>query len=170
MAYFYWTHNFNRNCCFISYIEIAIVRILTLRRMTCRMLQFFLFFYMSLGDVEKQWQARFPESHQHPHSTLPLADLLCRELVFKHGIIDRLWLQRKRTARLTTHRNFFFVLFFYKPHPPQKETKYFVPMGCRMVRGRTGKRCLLNQLIILAFILKQTKSFSVDVQNLIEVF
>lgn len=104
---FYWTHNFNRNCNFISYIEIAIVRILNLRRMTCRMLQiFFQFFCMSLGDVQKQWQVRLPESHRHPHPTPHRTQ--CRpavyELVWRHGIMGRSRLQRKRTDRLTTHR------------------------------------------------------------------
>lgn len=130
MAYFYWTHNFNRNCCFISYIEIAIVRILTLRRMTCRMLQFFLIFYMSLGDVEKQWQVRLPESHQHSHSTLPLADLLYMELVFRHGIMGRPWLQRKRTDRLT-RQNFFcsfcFLCFFTNPTPHKNKQNILFP-------------------------------------------
>lgn len=50
---------FNRNCLFLSDIEIAIVRILNLRRRTCRMLQiiiimFFLNIFACLGDEEKR--------------------------------------------------------------------------------------------------------------------
>lgn len=73
---------------------------------------FFLFFCMSLGDVEKQWQVRLQESDTTipPHPTPPNVDLLCMKPIYRHGIMDRPWLQRKRTDTLTTHRNLFFFL------------------------------------------------------------
>lgn len=93
MAYFYF-HDFNRNNHFLSYIKIAIVRILNLRRMTCRMLQiFFLFlFFACLWEMKRNndmWGVR---------DSLQIGlDQQQIEPVSKH------WPQRKRTDSLTTH-------------------------------------------------------------------
>lgn len=142
MAYFYWTHNFNRNCHILH--KIAIVRILIYVgwRAECYKF-FFLFFCMSLGNVEKQWQVTIQECPRPP--TAPNVD---PKLVFRHGVMDRPWLQRKRTDTLTTYSNCFVVVFFnsfflfflgcvfflfvflfvfYKPTPPHPKQNILLP-------------------------------------------
>ena len=105
---------------------------------------FFLFFCMSLGDVEKQWQVRLQESNTTtpPHPTPPNVDLLCMKPIYRHGIMDRPWLQRKRTDTLTTQRNLFFsswfcccFFFFYKPPLPKTKKKNKQNILLPRVRG-----------------------------------
>lgn len=121
MAYFYWTHNFNRNChilhrnCYCTYFKFYVGW-----RAECY--KFFLFFCMSLGDEEKQWQVWLQESNIPTPLPAPNVDLLCTKPVFWHGIMDRLWLQRKMTDTLTTHRN-----FFYKTPRPQNKQNILLP-------------------------------------------
>lgn len=144
MAYFYWTHNFNRNCHILH--KIAIVRILIYVGWRAECYNFFLSFLHVFGRCretmtgDNSWVWYPPPFH--PHLTAPNVDL---KLVFRHGIMDRPWLQRKRTDTLTTYSNcffvfvifklfflglffFFFFLFLYKPTPPPK-TKHFAPVG-----------------------------------------
>ena len=70
-TYFYWTHNFNRNCHLISYIKIAIVRILNLRRMTCRMLQIFFILLHVFGRCRETMTSLIMFS-PHPWTLLAL--------------------------------------------------------------------------------------------------
>ena len=99
---------------------------------------------MSLGDVEKQWQVRLQESDNTtpPNPTPPNVDLLCMKPIYRHGIMDRPWLQRKRTDTLTTHRNLFFLLcflsfffFFFKQTPPPPKQKNKQNILLPRVRG-----------------------------------
>lgn len=99
------------------------------------------FFFILLhvfGKCRETIQVRFQEPPTPPpQPTAPHVDLLCMELAYRHGTMDRPWLQRKRTDTLTTHRIFFSFSFFKQtpspPPPPQKTKKYFAPVGCRMI-------------------------------------
>lgn len=113
------------------------------------------------------------ERHHHPnppHPTPPNVDLLCMKPIYRHGIMDRPWLQRKRTDTLTTHRNLFFfllgfvvvffVFFFTNPPSPKqkkKTNKIFCSQGLEDDHIGTGRRCWPKHLIIFTIVLKETK-------------
>lgn len=101
------THILHTNC-YCTYLNLC--------RMTCRMLQIFFFILLHVFGRCRETMTGENSRERHPHPT-PNVDL---ELVFRHGIMDRPWLQRKRTDTLTTY-NFFF--FFNNPPPPPKNPK-----------------------------------------------
>lgn len=152
MAYFLLNSQLQQKLIF--YIQIAIVRILIYVGWRAECYKFFFFILLHVFGRCRETMTGENSRERHPHPTTPNVDL---ELVFRHGIMDRPWLQRKRTDTLTTYNFFFFFNNPPLPTPKKPQTKHFAPVSCRIIRWGLGKRCWLKRLIILTIILKEKK-------------